>query len=87
MVTALWPAGAAEPGDLPPFILSTTLAREADSDRWRVVTIWSSQDALNQYLASVDTPGALAAFQAAGAEAEVSVWQADRVVFSESRGG
>ena len=78
---------AAEPGDLPPFILSTTLAREADSDRWRVVTIWRSREDLDEYLASVDTPGALAAFRAAGVEAEVSLWEADRVLFSEGAGG
>lgn len=75
---------AAEPGDLPPFILATTLTREADSDRWRVVTIWRSREELDEYVASVDTPGALAAFRAAGTEAEVTLWEADRVLFSKS---
>lgn len=69
-------------GDPPPFILATTLAKEAGSDRWRVLTIWRSRDELDEYLASVDTPAALEAFRAAGVEPELTMWEADRVLFS-----
>ena len=69
-------------GDLPPFILATTLAKDAGSDRWRVVTIWRSREELDEYVASVDTPAALAAFRAAGVEPELTIWEADRVMFS-----
>jgi len=89
MVEGVVPAGrvpdlleAFPAGDLPPFILSTTLARESTSDRWRVVTIWRSREDLDAYVASVDTPAALAAFRAAGVEPEITIWDADRVLFS-----
>jgi hypothetical protein len=71
---------------LPPFILGTTLANEATSDRWRVVTIWRSREELDEYVASVDTPAALAAFRAAGVEPELSIWDADRVLLSSAAG-
>ena len=71
-------------GDLPPFILATSLAKEVGSDRWRVVTIWRSRQELDAYVASVDTPAALAAFRAAGVEPELTFWEADRVLFSPS---
>lgn len=66
----------------PPFILATTLARQTNSDRWRVMTIWRSREELDDYRASVDTPAALAAFRAAGVEPELTIWEADRVLFS-----
>lgn len=69
-------------GDPPPFILATTTAKDSGSDRWRVVTIWRSRDELDEYVASVDTPAALEAFQAAGVEPELTIWEADRVLFS-----
>jgi hypothetical protein len=69
-------------GDLPPFILATTLAKEVGSDRWRVVTIWRSRQELDKAIASVETPVAIAAFRAAGVEPELTIWEADRVLFS-----
>ena len=71
-------------GELPPYILATTLARMSGSDRWRVVTVWRSRQELDDYIASVDTPAALAAFRAAGVEPEVSMWEPDRVLISGS---
>ena len=68
--------------DLPDFILGTMLVREADSDRWRVVTLWRSMGDLEAYLQSVETPGAKQAFLAAGTEPSVTVWNADRVLLS-----
>lgn len=67
-------------GELPDFILGTMLVRESESNRWRVVTQWRSMSDLQDYVASVETPGAKAAFQAAGVEPSVTVWSADRVL-------
>ncbi|MDX1690851.1 MAG: hypothetical protein R3290_07505 [Acidimicrobiia bacterium] len=47
-----------------------------------MLTIWRSRDELDEYLASVDTPAALEAFRAAGVEPELTMWEADRVLFS-----
>ena len=66
--------------ELPDFILGTMLVRESDSNRWRVVTQWRSMADLQDYVASVETPGAKEAFQAAGVEPSVTVWSADRVL-------
>jgi hypothetical protein len=68
--------------ELPEFILGTMLVRESDSNRWRVVTLWHSMGDLEEYVRSVDTPGAKAAFQTAGVEPSVTVWSADRVLIS-----
>ena len=67
--------------ELPEFILGTMLVRQSDSNSWRVVTLWRSMGDLEEYLESVETPGAKAAFQAAGVEPSVTVWNADRVLF------
>ena len=66
--------------ELPEFILATMLVRESESNRWRVVTQWRSIDDLQEYIRSVETPGAKAAFQAAGVEPTVTVWSADRLL-------
>lgn len=66
--------------ELPEFILGTMLVRESDSDAWRVVTLWRSMGDLEEYVKTVETPGAKAAFQAAGVEPSVTVWSADRVL-------
>ncbi len=73
-----FPAKSVE--ELPEFILGTMLVRESDSNGWRVVTLWRSMDDLEEYVKSVETPGAKAAFQAAGVEPSVTVWSADRVL-------
>ncbi len=66
--------------ELPEFILGTMLVRGSESDAWRVVTLWRSMGDLDEYVKSVETPGAKAAFQAAGMEPSVTVWSADRVL-------
>lgn len=71
-----FPASSAD--ELPEFILGTMLVRESTSNRWRVVTSWRSMGDLEEYVNSVETPGAKAAFQAAGVEPSVTVWSADR---------
>lgn len=76
-----FPARSAD--ELPEFILGTMLVRESgSSNTWRVVTLWRSMGDLEDYVNSVETPGAKAAFQAAGVEPSVSVWSADRVLLN-----
>ena len=66
--------------ELPEFILGTMLVRESDSHSWRIVTLWRSIGDLEEYVGSVETPGAKAAFQAAGVEPSITVWNAERVL-------
>jgi hypothetical protein len=73
---------AASVDELPESILSTMLVRESDSNDWRIVTLWRSMGDLEGYVKSVETPGAKAAFQAAGVEPSVTVWIADRVLLN-----
>ena len=61
-------------GSLPPFILESFLLHNADNDMWRIVTVWESQDALEGYRASVETPEGVRMFRAAGAEPALTVF-------------
>jgi quinol monooxygenase YgiN len=54
---------------LPPAILETFLTRSTDVPRlWRIFTVWRSREELEEYRRSVDTPGGVLVFRAAGAE-------------------
>ena len=64
-------------GSLPPFIIESSLLHDADSDVWRIVTVWASQDALDGYRASVETPEGVRMFRAAGAEASLTVFDVE----------
>ena len=59
---------------LPPFILETFLLNSVGSDLWRIVTVWRSQDALDEYRSSVDTPEGVRMFRAAGAEPTLAIF-------------
>lgn len=61
---------------LPPVILESFLLREVDSDLWRIVTVWESQEALDGYRASVDTPKGVLMFRSAGAEPALMMFEA-----------
>ena len=50
---------------LPPFILETFLLHAVGSDLWRIVTVWASRDALDEYRASVETPEGVRMFRSA----------------------
>lgn len=76
-----FPARSAE--DLPDHLLGTMLVKETTSDRWRIATLWRSMEDLEEYRRSVDTPAAVAAFRAAGADPTVSIWAADRVLLRQ----
>ena len=59
---------------LPPFILETFLLHAAGSDLWRIVTVWESQDALDEYRASVETPEGVRMFRAAGSDPTLTIF-------------
>ncbi|MFQ5966705.1 MAG: hypothetical protein ACE5MI_03720 [Acidimicrobiia bacterium] len=60
---------------LPPFILETFLLHAAGSDMWRIATVWASQDALDEYRASVETPEGVRIFRTAGAEPSLTIFE------------
>jgi heme-degrading monooxygenase HmoA len=62
-------------GSLPPFILESFLLHDANSDMWRILTVWASQDALDQYRASVETPEGVGMLRSAGAEPTLTVFE------------
>lgn len=60
---------------LPPMIVETFLLREVGSDQWRIVTVWESQEALEEYRRSIDTPEGVTAFRSAGAEPALAIFE------------
>ena len=60
---------------LPPQMLQTLLIQgTTDPTLWRVITIWRSRAALDEYRQSVETPGGVRMFRAAGAEPSLSIF-------------
>ncbi|MCW4352111.1 antibiotic biosynthesis monooxygenase [Hoyosella sp. YIM 151337] len=56
-------------GTLPPQMIETFLAHSAhDPSVWRIITIWHSREALEEYRKSVDTPGGILLFRSVGVE-------------------
>ena len=60
---------------LPQPIVESFLLHDAGSEMWRIVTVWESRKALDQYRASVQTPGGVLMFQAAGAEPTLTIFE------------
>jgi quinol monooxygenase YgiN len=66
---------------LPPDMIQTFLVQDsADPAVWRIMTQWQSRAALEAYRQSVDTPGGVLMFRAAGAEPTLSVFDVRRHV-------
>ncbi len=60
---------------LPSAIVQTYLIQDGtDKDIWRIVTVWRSRQALQEYRATVETPGGVLMFRAAGAEPTLSIF-------------
>ncbi|HUF70119.1 MAG TPA: antibiotic biosynthesis monooxygenase [Longimicrobiales bacterium] len=60
---------------VPPEILHTYLVRDArESTRYRIVTVWESQEALQAMRASGEKPKGVEMFEAVGAAAELSIF-------------
>ncbi len=62
---------------LPSFIIESSLLHDAERDVWRMVTVWVSQEALDGYRASVETPEGVRMFRAAGAEPSLTVFDVE----------
>ncbi len=66
---------AAATEKLPPMIVEPFLLREVGSDQWRIVTVWESREALEEYRRSVSTAEGVTAFRSAGAEPRLTVFE------------
>lgn len=72
---ALEQAYQASANALPPPITQTFLMQSsADPTLWQICSLWRSREALEEYRRSVDTPGGVLIFRAAGAEPTLSVF-------------
>ncbi len=72
----------AEP--LPPEIVQSFLLQETDDQtHWRIVTIWQSEETLEEYRQSTDTPGGVLMFRSADAEPTLSVFKVIAVASTE----
>ncbi len=61
---------------LPPQMLQTLLVQDtSDRTLWRGISIWRSRAALDEYRRSVETPGGVLMFRAAGAEPRLSIFE------------
>lgn len=60
--------------DIPPAIAETFLARDtSDANVFRIMTVWASRAALDDYRASVAKPGGVVIFEQAGATPALSI--------------
>ena len=61
--------------NLPPQMVQTFLIQSTtEPTLWRGMSIWHSREALEEYRRSVDTPGGVLMFRAAGAEPTLSIF-------------
>lgn len=59
---------------LPKSLLSSHLVQDKSEPRlWRIVTIWASQEDMDSYRKSVETPAWFLVFRAAGAEPKLNI--------------
>lgn len=59
---------------LPSAIYQTYLIQDqTESEVWRIITIWRSYEALQDYRASIETPEGIIMFRAAGTEPTLSI--------------
>jgi quinol monooxygenase YgiN len=60
---------------VPSTIYQTYLVQDGtDKELWRILTVWHSHQALQEYRASVDTPAGVLMFREAGAEPTLSIF-------------
>lgn len=61
---------------LPPQMLQTFLVQSAtDAELWRAISVWRNRDAMEEYRRSVETPGGVLMFRAAGAEPTLALFE------------
>jgi len=59
---------------LPPGLVESFLVRDSSDDTlFRIITVWSSREALEEMRASVDKPKGVQFFEAAGATPQLSI--------------
>ncbi|MEX2542401.1 MAG: antibiotic biosynthesis monooxygenase [Trueperaceae bacterium] len=60
---------------LPPQMVRTYLAQStSDKTLWRIVSVWKSREALEEYQRSTETPGGVLLFRNVGAEPTLAVF-------------
>lgn len=60
--------------NLPDSLISSYLVQDAQELKiWRIITIWESMDAMNEYRKSVDTPAWILVFKAVNAAPELII--------------
>lgn len=60
---------------VPPQMSQTFLVQStADPTLWRGISVWKSREALEEYRRSVETPGGVLMFRAAGAEPALTLF-------------
>ncbi len=63
-------------GRRPPQLLTSYAVRDAaDPSRWRLIGVWRSREALEEYRGSVGTPGGVMMFRSVGVEPALSIWE------------
>ncbi len=63
-------------GQLPRQMVHSYLMQSAaDPELWRTVAVWESRAALDEYRRSVETPGGVLFFRAAGAEPTLALFE------------
>jgi quinol monooxygenase YgiN len=62
--------------NLPPQMNETFLMQNtADPTLWQALSCWKSREALDEYRRSVQTPGGILFFRAAGAEPKITIYE------------
>jgi len=77
--TDLFSAWDERTSSLPPGLVRSFLLSSGDG-RWRIVTIWESQEAVAAMRASGDPPAAPLIFERAGSQPSLSMWSVERHV-------
>ncbi len=63
-------------GRRPAQLVSSYAVRDAaDPSRWRLVGVWRSRAALEEYRKSIATPGGVQMFRSVGVEPTLSIWE------------
>lgn len=65
---------AIERGRPDQMLQSYLIQHVSDPTRWRIVSLWSSREALDAYRRSVENPAGLEIFRAAGVEPVLSIF-------------
>lgn len=65
---------AVDKHSLPKSVLTSYLIQDsANQEIWRIITIWESREAIDEYRKSVETPAWILVFRAAGAEPSLTI--------------